>query len=130
MEQRTANQYYMEAMKQGTGESLMALVGGNNGKEGQHGGVLQALGSVDERQDGAGEGQSAQCEEGLPVSCGCCLRVCCCLSSIISPHQALSMLPTGLIIINAAGIIMACNKAALCMFGVRRASLGICSGLT
>ncbi|GBF92718.1 hypothetical protein Rsub_05087, partial [Raphidocelis subcapitata] len=75
----TANRYYMEAMKQGTGESLMALVGGNNGRE-DHEGALQALGSVDERQD-------------------------------------------GLIIINAAGIIMACNRPALCMFGYEKGEL-------
>lgn len=47
---RTANRYYMEAMKQGTGESLLALVG--SGREGSES-VLQTLGSVDERQDGA-----------------------------------------------------------------------------
>lgn len=40
----------MEAMKQGTGESLLALVG--SGREGSES-VLQTLGSVDERQDGA-----------------------------------------------------------------------------
>lgn len=50
---RTANRYYQEAMKLGTGESLMSLVGG--GKDGQENGVLQTLGSVDEREDGEQE---------------------------------------------------------------------------
>lgn len=40
-------------MKLGTGESLMSLVGG--GKDGQENGVLQTLGSVDEREDGEQE---------------------------------------------------------------------------
>ncbi|KAI8474715.1 MAG: hypothetical protein J3K34DRAFT_518018 [Monoraphidium minutum] len=45
----TANRYYMEAMKQGTTESLMALIGG--GKDSAEG-ITQTLGSVNEREDG------------------------------------------------------------------------------
>lgn len=63
----------MEATKQGTGESLMALIGSNSKDTTDS--ALQALGTVDERED-------------------------------------------GLIIINASGIIMACNKPLFSMFGV------------
>ena len=47
---RTANRYYQEATKQGTSESLIALVG--NARDSGDAAVVSALGSVDERRDG------------------------------------------------------------------------------
>ncbi|KIY98673.1 hypothetical protein MNEG_9288 [Monoraphidium neglectum] len=49
-EPSVAQRYYAEAMKQGMGESLLALIGGASGSE-QDGG-LKALGAVDEKSDG------------------------------------------------------------------------------
>lgn len=76
----TANRYYMEATKQGTGESLMALIGSGSGAKDSADSALQALGAIDERED-------------------------------------------GLIIINASGIIMACNKPLFTMFGYDKGEL-------
>ena len=46
----TAARYYAEATKQGTGESLLALVGGSSA--GAQDGALRALGAIDEKADG------------------------------------------------------------------------------
>lgn len=46
----TAARYYAEAVKQGTGESLLALVGGSSA--GAQDGALRALGAIDEKADG------------------------------------------------------------------------------